>query len=453
MRASDTQCPGPLRILLRMEIVIGLVGILLGALGGWIVAHLPASRRAASLQAEASAQAARAGELAAGLEKLQAETTAERTRNDDLTGRLAGAEADRENLKRRLAEEAGRLAEIQARFKTEFENLANRILEEKSAKFLSQNQEHLGALLEPLRSRLGEFRERIETIHTEDTATTAALREQLTQLKELNRQMTDEAGALTRALKGESKTQGSWGELVLERILEKSGLKKGVEYETQTSFRGENGARMLPDVVIHLPEGRHLIVDAKVSLTAYERFVNAAEEAGRKPALREHALSVRRHVEELSRKDYPGLPGLESPDFVLMFIPVEPALHLALQEDAALFGDAFERNVVLVSSSTLLISLRAIESVWRRQKQTANAIEIARQAGNLHDQFVLFVEALQEIGQRIDQAKISYEQALARLSSGRGNLVKRTLEIQKLGARAEKQLPAPLMQQALEEEG
>jgi DNA recombination protein RmuC len=203
-------------------------------------------------------------------------------------------------------------------------------------------------------------------------------------------------------------------------------------------------------VVIRLPENRHLIVDAKVSLTAYERFVNAGSDAERQSALREHALSVRRHVEELSRKDYPSLPELQSPDFVLMFIPVEPALHMALQQDGTLFGDAFERNVVLVSSSTLLITLRAIESVWRRQKQTLNALEIARQAGNLHDQFVLFVESLQEIGQRIEQARVSYEQALGRLSTGRGNLVKRTMELQKLGARAERQLPPGVVQGATE---
>jgi DNA recombination protein RmuC len=306
-------------------------------------------------------------------------------------------------------------------------------------------------LLDPLRQRLTEFRERIDAIHTEDTQSAAALREQLAQLRELNRRMADECGALTRALKGESKTQGAWGELVLERILEKSGLQKGIEYETQAGFRAGDGARFHPDVVIRLPENRHLIIDAKVSLTAYERHVNAETEAARQAALREHVLSVRRHVEELSRRDYPSLPELQSPDFVLMFVPVEPALHLALQQDGALFGDAFERNVVLVSSSTLLVTLRAVESVWRRQKQTLNALEIARQAGNLHDQFVLFVE----IGQRLDQARAAYEQAFGRLSTGRGNLVRRTLELQKLGARAEKQIPPGLAQRALEgaEEG
>jgi DNA recombination protein RmuC len=419
---------------------------------GWLAAQWLAARRLGLVRSDSTAHAARSEHLASELENSRAELAAARVRIEDLSTRLARAESGRASLEQRLAEEEARLGEIQTQFRAEFENLANRILEEKSAKFLTQNSEHLTTLLDPLRQRLGEFRDRIETIHTEEVQSTAALREQLAQLKDLNRRMTDEAGALTRALKGESKTQGSWGELILERILEKSGLQKGVEYDTQAGFRGEDGARFLPDVVIHLPEGRHLVIDAKVSLTAYERYVNADTEPARQGALREHATSVRRHIEELSRKDYPSLSELQSPDFVLMFIPVEPALHLALQQDGALFGDAFDRNVVLVSSSTLLITLRAVESVWRRQKQTLNALEIARQAGNLHDQFVLFAESLQEVGQRLDQARVSYDQAVARLSTGRGNLVRRTLELEKLGARAERQIPSPLVQRASEDE-
>ena len=430
------------------ENVIGIIAAVLGLALGWLGAQLLAARKLAAVQADSAAHAARSEQFSAELEKNRTELTAERTKNDELTGGLATAEADRANLRQRLEEEAKRLTEIQSQFRLEFENLANRILEEKSAKFLTQNHEHLTTLLDPLRQRLGEFKERVETIHTEDTKSSAALREQLQQLKDLNRQMSDEAAALTRALKGESKTQGSWGELILERILEKSGLQKGLEYETQSGFRADDGSRLLPDVVIHLPEGKHIIIDAKVSLVAYERYVNAGTEAAKQSSLREHALSLRRHIDELSRKDYPGLPDLQSPDFVLMFIPVEPALHLALQQDEALFGDAFEKNVVLISSSTLLVTLRAIESVWRRHKQTLNALEIARQAGNLHDQFVLFAESLQDIGDRLDQARESYDRALARLSTGRGNLVRRVTELQKLGARTEKQLPATLIDQA-----
>ena len=302
----------------------------------------------------------------------------------------------------------------------------------------------------PPRERIGEFRERMEVIHSEEEKSAAALGAQLKNLHELNRQMAEEAENLTSALKGQSKTQGSWGELVLERILEKSGLTKGTEYETQAAHRDEAGSLRMPDVVVHLPEGKNLIIDAKVSLTAYERCVNAATESERLDALREHAGSVRRHVDELSRKNYPALAALRSPDFVMMFVPVEPALSLALGHDPALYSDAFEKNVILVSSSTLLVALRAVESVWRHHKQTVNAQEIARQAGNLHDAFVLFLESLEEIGARIGQARDAHEQAMARLASGRGNLVKRTLDLKKLGARADKQIP-PAMARLAEE--
>ena len=411
--------------------------LIFGILAGWLAASI----RTAKSHARASALAARGTELEIQMAKLEESLAVERDKNATLGTSLATVQSENSHLTARLNDDARRIAEMQERMKLEFENLAGRLLEEKSARFLEQNHQHLGTLLNPLRERLGEFRERMEKIHTEEEKSAAALGFQLKSLHELNRQMAEEAGNLTTALKGQSKTQGSWGELVLERILEKCGLTKGVEYETQASYQDDEGARKMPDVVIHLPEGKNLIIDAKVSLTAYEKAVNAGSETLRATALREHVLSVRRHVEELARKDYPGLKSLQSPDFVLMFVPVEPALHLALQEDPSLYGDAFEKNVVLVSSSTLLVALRAVGSVWRHHKQTVNAQEIARQAGNLHDAFVLFAQSLEEIGSRLDQAKASYDSAVSRLATGRGNLVKRTLELQKLGARTDKQLP------------
>jgi len=412
-----------------------------GLVGGFLVGWLFVRFRSARLESDIAALVGKGQVLAEQGARQEAELASERTRAIGLAADLATARAESRHLADRLASEAGRLGEMQERMKLEFENLAGRLLEEKSAKFLEQNQHHIGTLLNPLRERIGEFRERMEKIHTEEEKSAAALGMQLKTLHELNRQMAEEASNLTTALKGQSKSQGSWGELVLERILEKCGLTKGLEYETQASYQDDEGARRMPDVVIHLPEGKNLIVDAKVSLTGYERAVNAESGPARAAALREHVTSVRRHVDELARKDYPGLKSLHSPDFVLMFVPVEPALHIALQEDPALYGDAFEKNVVLVSSSTLLVALRAVESVWRHHKQTVNAQEIARQAGNLHDAFVLFLESLQEVGSRLDQAKASYDQALARISTGRGNLVKRTMDLQKLGARADKQLP------------
>ncbi len=426
-----------------LEIVIGVAGLAVG----WLAAQILSSRKLAAAQADAAAHAARAEHAAAQITKGEASLEAALEKSSQLAVQLATATADNTNLTKRLEEESSRLEQMQERLKTEFENLANRVLEEKSKKFLSQNQDQLSSLMEPLRLRLGEFRERVDFIHTEETKSSAALREQLQQLRDLNQVMTEEARNLTSALKGQSKTQGIWGEMILESILEKSGLKKGSEYDTQASFQKTDGARLIPDAVIYLPENKHLIIDAKVSLVAYERSVSANDENSRLTALREHSASVRRHVDELARKDYPGLPELQSPDFVLMFVPVEPALHLALQADTNLFAYAFDKNVVMVTSSTLLISLRAIESVWRRHKQTLNSLEIARQAGNLHDQFVLFVESLQDIGQRLDQARTSYDKALGRLSEGKGNLIRRVTELQKLGARAEKKLPASLLEQ------
>ncbi len=427
------------------DVVIAIACLLAGGVFGWLVASRRGGLQLGALEAAAAADRARLEVLGSQAEGMEAALATARSRINELSADLATAEAGRTFAETRADSEEQRWAAAQEKMRLEFEQLAARLLEEKSSKFLDLNQQSLGALLQPLRERIGEFRERIEAIHSEESKSAATLGGQLKVLQDLNLRMADEAAQLVSALKGQSKSQGSWGELVLEKILEKSGLRKGVEYDTQTSLRDEEGSRRMPDVIIRLPEGRHLIVDAKVSLTAYERSVNAPSDALRTAALREHATSVRRHVEELSRKDYPGLEGLESPDFVLMFVPVEPALNTALEHDPSLYGDAFASNVVLVSSSTLLVALRAVESVWRRHKQTLNAQEIARRAGKLHDAFVLFVSSLEEIGNRLDQARASYDTAMNRLVSGKGNLVRRTVELEKLGARTEKQLPPDLL--------
>ncbi len=427
-----------------------LAGFAIGGLLGWLVSSVRGASRLGQVQAEAAGLAARATAADAHIQKTDAALASEREKNDTLSAAVASAQTEKANLLERLESESRRLGEMQSVMKLEFENLASRLLEEKSARFLEQNQAGLATILAPLRERIGEFRERMEVIHSAEEKSAAALGAQLKNLHALNRQMAEEAENLTSALKGQSKTQGSWGELVLERILEKSGLTKGTEYETQAAHRDDGGSLRMPDVVVHLPEGKNLIIDAKVSLTAYERCVNAGTEPERAAALREHVSSVRRHVEELSRKNYPGLAALKSPDFVMMFVPVEPALSLALQHDPALYSDAFEKNVILVSSSTLLVALRAVESVWRHHKQTVNAQEIARQAGNLHDSFVLFLGSLEEIGSRLGQARDAYDQSMARLATGRGNLVKRTLDLQKLGARADKQLPPAIARLAEE---
>lgn len=437
-----------------MDVSAWLVPVLTFAVGLGAGAMLALRSRAGSVRSqerEAAAALARAEALEREGDRLQVSLREKQEETLALGMKLATAEEANRLLGERLAEDAGRLREMQDRMKLEFEALASRLLEEKSSRFLDQNQQNLSTLLSPLKDRLADFRERLETLHGAGEKSSAELRGELKTLRELNRKISEEARDLTQALRGQSKAQGSWGELVLERILEKSGLTKGAEYETQWSLKDEEGGRRMPDVVIRLPEGRHLLIDAKVSLTAYERLCAAESESEKEAARREHVGSVRRHVEELSAKDYPKLEELQTPDFVLMFLPVETALHEALQADPGLYLYAFDRNVVLVSSSTLLIALRAVESVWRRHKQTLNAQEIARQAGRLHDAFALFVSSLEEIGNRLDQARAAYEQSLARLSTGKGNLVRRVMELEKLGARAEKTLPQTLVRRASED--
>lgn len=365
---------------------------------------------------------------------------------------LARIEADYKNLKERFAEQKEEMQDLQKRFKDEFENLANKILEEKSQKFTEQNKEKLDQLLKPLGEKMEAFRLKVEETHKEDLKGRSALEKHLNHLKDLNQQMAKEAKDLTKALKGESKTQGSWGEVILQRILEKSGLVKGREYEIQEHHTTDDGRRLYPDVVVHLPDEKRLIIDSKVSLTAYERFASADEETERIEALKEHVRSLRGHVKKLSSKNYQQIYGGKSPDFVLMFVPIESAFGLALQQDNSLYYEAFDQNIVIVSPSTLLATLATIDSVWKQEYQNKNAMEIAERGGALYDKFVLFVESMQDIGQRIRQTQDSYEQAMSRLKDGRGNLVGQVEKLRALGANAQKRLPEELIEQPQLEE-
>ena len=278
-----------------------------------------------------------------------------------------------------------------------------------------------------------------------------SLLQEIVSLKELNTRMSADALNLTKALKGDSKAQGNWGEMVLEKVLEASGLQKGREYETQGSFSNEDGQRLRPDVVVHLPENKHVVIDSKVSLTAWERFSSETEEQ-QELQLRAHIESIRAHIKDLSAKNYQDLYGINTPDYVLMFIPIEPAFLKALETDARLFGDAFDKNIMLVCPSTLLVTLKTIHNIWRFEYQNRNALEIARQAGALHDQFVLFAEALEDIGDKLDKAQRAYETAHKRLSSGKGNLVGRIQRLETLGAKARKSIPETLRLDSEEEE-
>ena len=367
---------------------------------------------------------------------------------NQLIGLKSQLAAQNENLQKLLDSQKEEIAKMQEVAKTEFQNLANKILEEKTLKFTEQNQQNLKNILNPLQEKITDFEKKVENTHKESIDYHAALRQQIIGLKDLNLQMSKETINLTKALKGDSKIQGNWGELVLERVLEKSGLEKGREYEIQKSFTTEEGNRVQPDVVINLPDGKKMIVDSKVSLTAYEKYINEDEEEQKSAFLKEHVNSLKRHVEQLGNKNYQHLYEMESPDFVLLFIPIEPAFAIALNEDTQLYNKAFEKNIVIVTPSTLLATLRTIDSMWTNQKQQDNAIEIARQAGALYDKFEGFVTDLVKIGKKMDEAKTEYEGAMNKLVDGRGNLITSVQKLKIMGAKAKKSLPEPILNRA-----
>ena len=367
---------------------------------------------------------------------------------NQLIGLKSQLAAQNESLQQLLDSQKEEIVKIQEEAKLQFENLANKILEEKTLKFTEQNQQNLKNILNPLQEKITDFEKKVENTHKESIDYHAALRQQILGLKEMNLQMSKETLNLTKALKGDSKIQGNWGELVLERVLEKSGLEKGREYEIQKSFTTEEGNRVQPDVIINLPDGKKMIVDSKVSLTAYEKYINEEDDEQKNSFLKEHVNSLKRHVEQLGSKNYQHLYQMESPDFVLLFIPIEPAFAIALNQDTQLYNKAFERNIVIVTPSTLLATLRTIDSMWTNQKQQENAYEIARQAGALYDKFDGFVTDLVKIGKKMDEAKTEYEGAMNKLVDGKGNLITSVQKLKIMGAKAKKSLPDAILNRA-----
>ena len=365
---------------------------------------------------------------------------------------IAQKEALISNLNEKLHNQQEEYIKLQEKFTKDFELLASKILEEKSTKFTEQNKQNIQSILEPLQEKILHFEKRVDDTHKENIERNSQLREQIFNLKSLNEQMTKETLNLTKALKGDSKMQGNWGELVLERVLEKSGLEKGREYEVQQSFTLENGSRQMPDVIIHLPGGKKMIIDSKVSLTAYEQYVNAEDDAPKELFLKEHLRSVNQHIDTLSAKNYYDLYKIESPDFVLMFIPIEPAFAVALNAENQLYNKAFAKNIVIVTPSTLLATLRTIDTMWNNEKQQQNAIEIARQAGALYDKFEGLIADLTQVGKRMDDAKKEYGNAMNKLFEGRGNLIISVEKLKKMGASAKKSLPEPIINRAIEGE-
>ncbi|WP_299781399.1 DNA recombination protein RmuC [uncultured Formosa sp.] len=391
-------------------------------------------------------------ELKETISKIEMQREEIRREKDFLNTELTRRNSEFENLRQQNLQRDKDVVKQQEQLRKDFELLANKILEEKSEKFTIQNKENIKNILHPLQEKIQGFEKKVDDSQKESISMHSALKEQLLGLKDLNQQMTKETSNLTRALKGDSKMQGNWGELVLERVLEKSGLEKDREYFVQQNFTLTDGSRVLPDVVLHLPDGKKMIIDSKVSLTDYERYVNANDDVDKATFIKAHVNSIRRHVEQLSAKNYQDLYDIESPDFVLMFIPIEPAFAIALNEDNALYNKAFEKNIVIVTPTTLLATLRTIDSMWNNEKQQRNALEIAKLAGSLYDKFEGLIKDLTSVGKKIDDAKKDYSAAMNKLVDGRGNLVTSVEKLKKMGAKAKKSLPEPIIKRALEEE-
>ena len=364
--------------------------------------------------------------------------------NIDLTKRVS----EISNLQTKLQEQKGDIEKLQEKFSKDFEILASKILEDKSAKFTEKNKENIQQILHPLQEKIQSFEKKVEESHKESIDRHAALRQQIFGLKDLNEQMSKDAVNLTKALKGDSKKQGDWGEFQLETILEKAGLHKEIHYSTQGGFRDESDNLKKPDFIINLPDNKHLIIDSKVSLTGYDKYYNSENEDSESIGLKNHIISIRKHIKELGAKNYTELYGINSPDYVLMFVPIEPALMLVLQNDHNLYLEALDKNVVLVSTSTLLATLSTVASIWKQEDQKRNVFEIARQAGALYDKFEGLVQDLLKVGKQINASQDSYKAAMNKLTEGKGNLINRVEILKKLGAKTKKSLPDNLLQRA-----
>ncbi|MGE0484629.1 MAG: DNA recombination protein RmuC [Gammaproteobacteria bacterium] len=411
--------------------------------------------RAGRLDTEVSRLTAELGRLP----ELAQALAAERERLAALQTVHAKLETDHAALTTRAREQLNAaqekialLEQAETRLTREFENLANRIFEAREAKFNQTSKAGLEALLNPVRDQLGEFRKKVEDIYDAENRDRASLRAEITLLKSMNERIGDEALNLTRALKGDAKLRGNWGEVQLERVLEQSGLVRDREYAIQASYKSEDGSRFQPDVVVHLPENKDVIIDSKVSLVAYEQYHAAEDDAARDHHAEQHIASLRAHVSGLAAKRYDDLIGVNSLDLVVMFVPIEPALLLALERQPALFEEALSKSILLVSPSTLMGTLRIIHNIWRHEHQNRNTIVIAQQAAGLYDAFVNFVDSLEKVGALLDRARDEYETAHKRLTSGRGNLVGRAEKLIRLGVKAKKTLPRELLEDAGEDE-
>lgn len=433
-----------------LSLIFLLLGLVIGSLCTWLIAKF---RFAAVLQSQTGQSENYVPREAFESLKEQAETYRKELKSKDedliaLEKGLSSRERDILYLEEKLATWQKDFEQLQHKAHSEFENIASRLLEEKSQKFTVQNERKLNDLLQPLRERIREFGQDIERRFTEEAKDKVSLKKEIDSLRMLNLQLSSDAQNLATALKGDSKFQGDWGEFQLEILLEKAGLVKDMHYLVQPSFKDENGQDKRPDFIIHLPEGKHLIIDSKVSLKAYEEFYKAEDEELKAKHLQDHLTSIRSHLRDLNNKNYQHLYQINSPDYLLMFIPIDPAFSVAVQQDSKLFLDALDKNIVIVTTTTLLATMRTVSYIWRQERQKRNVLEIARQSGLLYDKFVGFMDDLKEIGQRLDHAQNAWHGAMNKLSSSTkygDTLIGRAQKIKELGAKTSKSLPKELL--------
>lgn len=433
------------------SLVILVIGLLAGAAIGFLVAKVQkkdTDDQSPKLAIELQMEQERTKKLTFEIGEINQELKGERERLLNLNSENSSLKANFRNLQERLAEQKEEVANLQEKFAAEFKNLANEIFEEKSKKFTDQNKVNLDHLLKPLGEKLQEFERKVEQTNKDSLERSTALREQIIGLRDLNERMTKEAENLTKALKGDTKVQGDWGELILERILEKSGLEKGREYFMQESYTNDAGRRLRPDVIIKLPDNKNLIIDAKASLVAYEKYANAESDQEREQYLKEHMLSLKAHVKGLGEKNYHQLFDTGTLDYVLMFVPIESAFALLVQHGGDFYNDAHNKNIIIVSPATLIATLRTVSSIWKHEYQNRNALEIARQGGALYDKFTAFVDDLTEVGKSLDKSKMQYGEAMKKLVDGKDNLIRKTERLKELGAKTSKDMNEKILDRA-----
>lgn len=424
-----------------MSVLWMIVGVVAGFAAGFVLAFLIQKSKQALLAAQMASAQTEKDNAATELEKMRAELATKMVEQATTVTKMEG-------LKEQLTEQKQAMADLQKRMTTEFENMANRILKERAAELSETSKKDLGAILNPLKDNIAEFKQQVREAYSLEMRDKAGLREQLKLLTEQNARISDEANNLTKALKGDVKQQGNWGEIVLERVLEMSGLHIGREFEREAVSKDDNDANKRPDVIVHLPDNKHVVIDSKVSLVAYDRLVNAPDNAAYETALKDQVSSLKKHVNELAAKNYPNLPGLNAPDFVLMFVPIEAMFSVAVDADKNLFAYAWEKKIVIVSPTTLLATLRTIASIWQQENQTKNAFEIARLGGVLYDKMVGFIDDFQKIKRSLEAANKAYNDALGKMSTGKGNMLNTATRIKELGAKAGKTIPQNLLQDA-----